>query len=1211
MYNVLVVGCGGSGVKTVAFMMDQLKADLRRHGIEEIPACWQFLGVDTPVQEEDMSHLGVATLSDQGGQYVACGVSGGLGYPAVDAALTSKLTAERRRGLRELATWMPSRPEDVIFPLSTGAGQHRGIGRLLVLSHLKDISAAASDALSRMRDPSNRNLIDKVSKEVPGAGSPPSDAGAPLVLMVSSMAGGSGASMTLDVAQVIAMTDGYNPETISAFLYTADVFVDVPEDKRGGVSGNTLAMIGELVAVQGARGGAATAADGRLYSHFGLSSNGIESSLGRAIPIGAMIGGETGSSAGDDSATIFRSVGRGLARYIQGPAFEEYVHYDLSNPIQAATSAFGWGVQPGAVSWSSFGYASFSLGRERYLEYAAQRIARRVIDHALDGHSMPGDTRGDHSRLGDLWQQNKSEELRLLDLPEFSSSTVSEKGTFDDSVAAWLEHSVVSRSAAEKFAHQLIANVLGGLGQVADGVSLAQWQQMVSQLLARSAGAMRQDIEKEGLRLAYAWTERAQDTLVSFTTQTSGMLGVAYANHVLVELSADNGVLHVLSGKLTEISELRPLEPWVLPAELAQTPSGRRQAGALGALGLAEAERDLARRLEKAVYDWLLVYTSGVMAAAVVGYSNNAVTPMKNAVGDAAAVLKADRAVVPIVQGTAQVDSRFYEHWPKEPLEGQPATDSVPTRFGFANNEVVIMTRDQYVDLFDEHVVSSVASEMDTEYGSHAPSDFFQAYDWVVRDVLKGTWKRAVGEAAPEDDKSELIEVRHRWVANGFQRLYPRQTPRPASYRLRLRAEDILDRARKFVGRSGEAFTDFAGESIHHFLTDPEVSDYDRQLRLEQILDAMRKTIAMARPLSSINNAIYHTLHDEDARMHLEFSALPFQGVSQAAAGITKILQQSGPYDAATIGRVAGTGTNGGTSKYTSDPITRVDIFGSNARTLPVAYTGILSSVKASWVKKRGSSDGRTAFWKWRRSRPLYAGIPFGDAERKALIEGWFVAQLMGCIRLPRRSPEGDFTPVQIWDMESEEWVDFPTPMITAPSQFRMASEYLPAVLEASLLAFLELNSKGLNSFLPYNVLRWYSDASPGGPNQAMGVASQPESLIENFLEDGFVPPKGTARIDTQLATFDQRKEAALEWFKAVMQDLQTHYLPGELRRGKDFAWTNYTRREAVAQTPLTVDMAEEMVRALENLVSLTSTLEEKSASSFDATGYGSGLYGP
>ena len=65
MHKVLVIGCGGSGAKTLSYMMDQLDADLAAYGIDEIPGCWQFLNVDTPLQEEEGEAVG--SVSKQGG----------------------------------------------------------------------------------------------------------------------------------------------------------------------------------------------------------------------------------------------------------------------------------------------------------------------------------------------------------------------------------------------------------------------------------------------------------------------------------------------------------------------------------------------------------------------------------------------------------------------------------------------------------------------------------------------------------------------------------------------------------------------------------------------------------------------------------------------------------------------------------------------------------------------------------------------------------------------------------------------------------------------------------------------------------------------------------------------------------------------------------------------------------------------------------------
>ena len=60
MHKVLVVGCGGSGAKTLAYMMDQLKSTLadklpERYGSPKdvkLPGAWQFVSVDVPTVPE-------------------------------------------------------------------------------------------------------------------------------------------------------------------------------------------------------------------------------------------------------------------------------------------------------------------------------------------------------------------------------------------------------------------------------------------------------------------------------------------------------------------------------------------------------------------------------------------------------------------------------------------------------------------------------------------------------------------------------------------------------------------------------------------------------------------------------------------------------------------------------------------------------------------------------------------------------------------------------------------------------------------------------------------------------------------------------------------------------------------------------------------------------------------------------------------------------
>ena len=445
MHKVLVVGCGGSGARTLSYMLDQLHADLAVHGIDEVPGCWQFLNVDTPLQEEQGE--AVASVSRQGGSYVACGVANGE-YRVVDEALTQSVQRNGSQGLRQLATWMPRRPKDVAVPVTVGAGQFRGIGRLLVLTRLRDISQAVQSALARMVSPKAQEQAALVSQAVPGAGAAPDTTAPPLVLVVSSMAGGSGASMTLDVCRLIAgvnSTPAIDPQLISVFLYTAEAFASVPAHMRSGMPGNTLAMLGEIVAAQAGADGAAAELDQRLYETLGLT-NRAGRAFKRVTPIGLRAGG-SGAVFGDGTTEgVFRGMGRGLARYISSSAFDDYVSYDIANQVSIpGRDMTSWGVDPTDTAWGSFGYASLSTGRDRYAEYAAQRIARRSVDHSLDGFRLVGDTTGDTQRLADLWAHRQDSELSSLGLPTSSGSPVlAGSSAVDQATIDWFLSDTVS-----------------------------------------------------------------------------------------------------------------------------------------------------------------------------------------------------------------------------------------------------------------------------------------------------------------------------------------------------------------------------------------------------------------------------------------------------------------------------------------------------------------------------------------------------------------------------------------------------------------------------------------------------------------------------------------------------------------------------------------------------------------------------------------------
>ena len=96
MHKVLVVGCGGSGAQTLAYMMDQLKTTLAERLPERfptpndvvLPAAWQFVSVDVPTVAEKAGRY-LPNVSEAGGHYISCGSSDR--YATVDAAVSDQL----------------------------------------------------------------------------------------------------------------------------------------------------------------------------------------------------------------------------------------------------------------------------------------------------------------------------------------------------------------------------------------------------------------------------------------------------------------------------------------------------------------------------------------------------------------------------------------------------------------------------------------------------------------------------------------------------------------------------------------------------------------------------------------------------------------------------------------------------------------------------------------------------------------------------------------------------------------------------------------------------------------------------------------------------------------------------------------------------------------------------------------------------------------
>ena len=185
------------------------------------------------------------------------------------------------------------------------------------------------------------------------------------------------------------------------FLVTPDIFESLDDSAVTGTRANALAMLGEIVASQT---GSARVTDVELLRALGHENGeGERIPFARVFPVGRYVGAQRTIFGDGTPNAVYRGLGRGLAGMVlSGTATQQFIEWDLTNQTgdQGSLEFLGWGnKQWNNIPWGTFGYASLSMGRDRYAEYSAQRLARSSVDKLLHGHLQPGNDASDEEQV--------------------------------------------------------------------------------------------------------------------------------------------------------------------------------------------------------------------------------------------------------------------------------------------------------------------------------------------------------------------------------------------------------------------------------------------------------------------------------------------------------------------------------------------------------------------------------------------------------------------------------------------------------------------------------------------------------------------------------------------------------------------------------------------------------------------------------------------
>jgi hypothetical protein len=1144
----LLVGCGGSGGLTLQFLMDQLSADLSRRSIHQIPAAWQFVHVDVPTAPDGVGSGLPPVVPEQAGngRYVGM-ASFGASYPGVASAVSARLAQTHQ--LTTLATWRTD-PREVNVPIVAGAGQMRSVGRVVTLSGIARVREGLQSAFDALRAVGASGELQRVADEIsPGTGA--QTGSAPVVLVVSSMAGGAGASMVLDVCRLLSQMPGIDPALIALFLYTPEVFESIPAAQRSGVPGNALAMAGELIASQL---GAAALDDVAILESLGLGSAGGGQRLpfGRVFPIGLRIGEQGAKFADGRLKDVYRGVGRGLAALmLSGEATQEWVGFDLTNnnPRSSEQEHFGWGSERTQVQWGSFGFAQLSLGRDRYAEYAAQRLARSAVDRLVHGHRSPGAPGTDLDQLNRVVDDQMPFMLREFGLPAA------------EGLQRWWLTTV--GNAPNERAQQLVARFVEPRLALPAATDARQWTAYVLQQMASAAPEMDAEVE----RVAYEWVHgwyvqqlaRVQRTIESVISTD----GLPTAMTLLERIGRDTDAW---AQQLREAAQQSRRSAAALdqgPVQQAHALKGQIDARHMIVTVLRTAYQAAASQ----------AFAGGALAvlADVIGSLRaDLLEPLREACGDAAALL--GQAVDADVQGSglAQLRTDEFAEWPEGGLP-------VPARFSHAQNEVLLIDATTFEGQFGDHVVETTRGEASTISVKDG-----QAV--AMREILLNRWR-----TAGPPPRGGLVERLADWRPAALHHdpgKGERVPARRGQFRVAVKPAEVLDRARSWVARPGMPFHRFVSVSLREYVADEEVADSVRATRTQDIRTKFGKVLELAQPLVGVNQQMVATEHNGDAAtVAYKFSDVPF-GQLPLGTDLVQQLEQRPAADPAGVAALRAA------LKPVSDA-SRVDVFGSFAPLSPLAFSSLLSPLAQGWSAAVMPAQ-RASFWHHRRSRRLPGAVAMHDRQRRAVVGGWYVARFIGTLRLPGEARA--LEAVEVWDIRSRGWVRFPHPLVTPKAELeRSTNNYLPAVLLSYGLAMAQSTAQAsVAPLLPYTILRktWDDSLAGRSPHDPLTMLTA-TSRLRDWVSTGETPPgapegPASAGIDP---------EARRTWLAKRLQEgrdaIGTGYLrPGERGAPGGGRWSVIDREEELAAVPLFSEVAADVYDVYGTLIEIVQGLD-------------------
>ena len=1108
----IIIGVGGSGGKTVRALKQSLAAQLESMGWQGgLPEAWQFLHIDSPTAQDGLSFP--APLLPQN-EYLSL-VPNGATYQTVHSAAVDGVSPAYSRDIHRA---LPS-PSEVSVPVSMGAGAFRAVGRAISAAGLDKMtsrfklmvsSALSPDAKSELSDLSDMMQI-KQKQEA---------ALAPTTIVVSSMAGGSGAGMFIDVAEALKAAIGsqnWNDEIIS-MLFSPDVFAELGEGVKKMIP-NTLGALAEMTS--GFYRNSPTPATQGLYSKFGLNvSSGPRYALGanynfiigRKNTAGVDFGSQTG---------MYLATGQAMSAWLTDPNVQDKLSaYEFTNMLNAsAMTEDNTGLRRtklDAQPLFSLGFARVSLGLDKFSEYAAQRLAKQTLETGLHKHLE-----------NDPELREKKEEEWIEYYADINFGTfIHESGLNEKSEAANQVVDALQPDLTELKA-RIVADVFSAssAGMAKGGNSFEQWVNRITTSYENALGEYIDELEASTQAKVRDWVSMMPGHIMALVRKTIAQQGIKVTVELLGRLVED---ARTANRELAEEKSVHIGHSSMLTNEVS---SALGPAATMNAIPASHPTVSAAMSAVETSFYWRSVAeVKSITREVLDDFISNFVEPMRSSLSKSLGALKQG------VEENALPDNRVnpYPYWPGF------KTKSVSGDFDPAPNESILIDPKTFPKEFDA-LVEATVNDPNLNSGRA-----------VIAQILGGSENL---------DNLDEIKATNKWRVFGYQgdnfwvpknrhfQIKP-EAPQPAKFFFETDHMKYLDFAKKWMRLPGRTFNAYLNQSIVSYINangDPAL----KQKRGSDFSNAMKTVIKSADPLISINKALEQAVHGIEIGKSALCTGIPvdIDENDPLYPSIKDAIIASGyPLENASKEKEWFIGASDGAKK------TSVEVF-SLLRTPvnPVVVESLMEPIAAQWKRVSGEYSSRAPFMNWRRARQLAEAIPASDSIWQKMLNGWFVARILDLFQ--NDTANADYEQkgpiVRIWDGPGNGFVPFPHPLYSAEIA-RNVDDYPAIVLDSIMIALSECYlEQSLDPLLPYKRLKQLG----GGEHSHW---KELEDWILRGKTDAGGPIPRPERAGLATGSVSERRNSAYEYITGVgrsFEDKMSKVDPHSDPRAYPIAW--------------------------------------------------------